>query len=585
MNLLLDPWIPVRLRNGARERISPVRLSDPDVVAFDADRPDFNGALAQFAIGLLQSATTVNSASEWRTCFKVPPNADTLGEWFAPITHAFVFDGDGARFMQDRSLKSGEFCDISGLLIDAPGANAIEKNTDHFVKRTHAETICPDCAAMALLTLQINAPEGGPGHFTSVRGGGPLTTLVWPAASDSVSLWHGLWLNVRERKSFVELSGDATTAAPHLRFPWLSDVAVVQALDGKTAPAQVHPDHVFWAMPRPIRLDFEYGSEGVCDLCARSTSKRLQRYVRRQYGFNYKGAWEHPLSPYYEGKEGWLALHPQPGGLGYRHWLAWVAGKGVNGKGAVKQARVVAYALEQRASQLGARLGLWAFGYDTKAAKIRCWYESRIPLYGLADCSKDLQRVVEVEVGQYLAGAELAVYFLRTGVKDAWFGADARGDFSHIDASFWSTTEAAFYRQLEMRIGAARDAQDFDRFVAAEQWLKLLRQAVMKLFDEVFVGAGAIERQHPRRSAQARRKLLAGLHGNKLRESLGLPVADASAKKVKKSSQKTTEKLTEKLTQKPIENPSQELTTEPTREPVPPPLTGADGAQLNLELS
>jgi CRISPR system Cascade subunit CasA len=178
---------------------------------------------------------------------------------------------------------------------------------------------------------------------------------------------------------------------------------------------------------------------------------------------------------------------------------------------------------------------LWAFGYDMDNMKARCWYESRIPLYGLADCPKDVQREVEVEVGQHLAAAELAAFFLRSGVKDAWFGADARGDFSHIDASFWGSTEPAFYRQLERRIAAARDGQEFDRTAAAEQWLATLKQAITRLFDEVFVGAGAIERQHPRRAAEARRKLMAGLRGNKLRESLGLPVSEPAAKKARKT--------------------------------------------------
>ena len=569
MNLLLDPWIPVRLRNGAREKISPDRIADPDVVAFDADRPDFNGALAQFAIGLLQCATPVNSASEWRARFKVPPTADMLKAWFAPIQYAFVFDGDDARFMQDRSLQGDEFNDIAGLLIDAPGANTVKNNGDHFVKRARVQGVCTDCAALALLTLQINAPSGGAGHRTGLRGGGPLTTLVWLAASDSTSLWHGLWLNVRERDSFLALSGDVTTVGPHLRFPWLADVAAVQTLKGETSPVQLHPDHVYWAMPRRIRLDFKHTSDGVCDLCAQPSTGRVQRYVTETYGLNYKGAWEHPLSPYYETKEGWLPLHPQPGGLGYRQWLAWVAGAGVDAKRPRKRARVVAHALEQRGSQLGAGLSLWAFGYDMDNMKARCWYESRVPLYGLADCPKDLQRAVEVEVGQYLAAAELAVYFLRTGVKDAWFGADARGDFSHIDASFWSGTEDAFYRQLEQRLAAARDGQVFDRFVAAEQWLTLLKQAVMKLFDEVFVGAGAIERQHPGRAAQARRKLSGGMHSDKVRESLGLPASDTAGKKAKKPNQKPT--------QKPIQ--------EPRQEPVLPPPTNSGDAQLNLGLS
>jgi len=536
MNLLHDPWMPVRLRNGTREWISPERLSDRDVVAFDADRPDFNGALAQFAIGLLQTATPANSASEWRQWFKVPPPVATLREWFVPIEEAFVFDGDGPRFMQDRNLQAGEFSDIGGLLIESPGENTIKNNGDHFVKRGHVEALCPQCAAMALLTLQINAPSGGAGHRTGLRGGGPLTTLLGVEAGPSNSLWHGLWLNVRERDSFLALCGDRMRTTPYARFPWLAEITAIQKLDGETTPAQVHPDHVFWAMPRRIRLDFEHVSAGACDACARWSEHRLQRYATRNYGLNYKGAWEHPLSPYYETKEGWLPLHPQPGGLGYRQWLGWVAGAGVDAKRSRKRARVVQHALDDRGRQLGANLSLWAFGYDMDNMKARCWYESRIPLYGLAACATDVQREVETEVGQHLAAAELVAFFLRSAVKDAWFGSDARGDFSHIDASFWGSTEPAFYRQLEKRITAARDGRDFDRGAAAEQWLATLQQVVMRLFDEVFVGAGAIERQHPRRAAEARRKLMAGLRGNKLRESLGLLVAEPAAKKAKKSS-------------------------------------------------
>ena len=539
MNLLIDSWMPVRLRSGARDWISPARLSDPDVVAFDADRPDFNGALAQFAIGLLQSATSVNSSTEWRACFKVPPTAATLEAWFAPIQFAFVFDGDGARFMQDRSLQTEKFTDISRLLIDSPGVNTEEENKDHFVKRGRVEAICPECAALALLTLQINAPSGGSGLRTGVRGGGPLTTLVWLAASDSRSLWHDLWLNVRERDSFVALSGDSTSVGPHLRFPWLADIKAIQeSPDGATAPAQVHPDHVFWAMPRRIRLDFKHVCDGLCDLCARPSTGRVQRYFSRKHGLNYEGAWEHPLSPYYEGKDGWLPVLMQPSGLGYQYWLAWVAGAGVEAKPPRKPARVVAHALEQRGSQLGANLSLWAFGYDMDNMKARCWYESRIPLYGLTDCTKELQQAVEVEVGQFLTAAVAAGKILVTGVKAAWFSRGVRGNFDHVNASFWSATETAFYRLLESRISAARDLQDFDRFAAAEQWLVLLRQVVLRLFKDVFVSAGAIERQQPRRAALAYQALKRGLDDDKLRSTLGLPVAVRATKKPRKANQK-----------------------------------------------
>ena len=89
MNLLHEPWLPVRRRDGSREWIAPDRLSDPDIVAFDAARPDFNGALAQFAIGLLQTTTPMDSPIVWKQLFTTPPDAATLNNWFAPVAAVF----------------------------------------------------------------------------------------------------------------------------------------------------------------------------------------------------------------------------------------------------------------------------------------------------------------------------------------------------------------------------------------------------------------------------------------------------------------------------------------------------------------
>ena len=106
MNLLHDPWMPVRGADGQRHWITPDRLGEPQWRAFDADRPDFNGALAQFAIGLLQTTTPVADVIEWRNRLKSPPDQATLAAWFSPAATAFHLDGDGPRFMQDRDLGS-----------------------------------------------------------------------------------------------------------------------------------------------------------------------------------------------------------------------------------------------------------------------------------------------------------------------------------------------------------------------------------------------------------------------------------------------------------------------------------------------
>ena len=522
MNLLHEPWLPVRRRDGTREWIAPDRLSDPDNVGFDADRSDFNGALAQFAIGLLQTTTLMDSPIAWKQLFANPPDAATLNNWFAPVTAAFEFDGDGARFMQDFSLKpdEGTVNEISALLIESSGENALKNNTDHFIKRRHVAAICPHCAAIALLTLQINAPSGGAGHRTGLRGGGPLTTLI--ISQPQRSLWHDLWLNVRERSLFLAQCGDATKGAPHFSFPWLAANTAIQKDAGETAPIQVHPAHVFWAMPRRIRLDFDAVYTGECEICRQTSERLVRQYVTKNYGLNYKGAWDHPLSPYYETKEGWLPLHPQPGGLGYRHWLAWVLGMHSDKK-KQRRARVVDYILDRQLKQIGGELRLWAFGYDMDNMKARCWYESTLPLFGLADCGPDAQRRVESEVGLWLAGAEMAAFYLRIAVKDAWFNVEARGDFSAIDASFWSGTEPDFYRQLKSLIEIIRENRELDAVSVRDAWQRLLIKAAIDLFDDGIVGAGQVERQNPHRIAKAFQQLRRNLYGPKMRQTLGLP--------------------------------------------------------------
>src|SRR5699024_5547871 len=100
---------------------------------------------------------------------------DELATALQPLAPAFELDGDGPRFMQDRDpLRDATPASVNGLLIEAPGNNGIKNNTDLFVKRGQVETLCPSCAAMALFTLQVNAPSGGAGYRVGLRGGGPL---------------------------------------------------------------------------------------------------------------------------------------------------------------------------------------------------------------------------------------------------------------------------------------------------------------------------------------------------------------------------------------------------------------------------
>lgn len=540
MNLLNEAWIPVRRKNGIQDWIAPWQINEPDIVALDARRPDFNGALVQFLIGLVQTTTPMNSDGEWQRWYDAPPSAETLKDWFRSVINAFEFDGDGARFMQDFSLrtdseKDSEFNDIGFLLIEAPGENSLKENKDHFIKRGFASGLCSHCAATALFTLQTNAPSGGNGHFTSIRGGGPLTTLI--VATPARSLWHTVWLNVRERTSFLGSCGDASKNALHFIFPWLTDMHTIQATGGKTAPIQVHPAHVFWGMPRRIRLDQDNTVSGRCDTCGRESEKLLTRYITKPKGFDYKGAWKHPLSPYYESKpEEWLPMHPQPGGLGYKLWLGWVLGVQEDKK-KIQPASQVSHVLEEGRHK--GKFRLWVFGYDMDNMKARCWYESTFPLYGLAECNKNGRKLIQTGVANWITAADHVAFLLRSAVRSAWFseGAEVKGDWGFVDAAFWSRTESGFFRLLSELVAQAQNESDEDTSARLQrpnnQWRTELIEAALELFDGELVGSAPIERQNPRRVAEAYNRLRASLYGGKLKEILGLPVEEISKPKKK----------------------------------------------------
>ena len=538
MNLLDEKWIPVRRANGQQDWIAPCQIAESDIVALDARRPDFNGALIQFLIGLIQTTTPMDSETEWSQWDKNPPSMEDLQQWFQPVRDAFMFDGDGARFMQDFELrtdgtKDKDLNNISALLIEAPGDNTLKENKDHFIKRGSVNALCLHCTATALFALQTNAPSGGQGHNTSIRGGGPLTTLI--KGADDV-LWHLVWLNIKPRSQFLSANGDQTRGSLQHIFPWTGTMSAVQPAGSQLTPIQVHPAHAFWGMPRRIRLDFERLSQGNCDCCGRPSDSLVSYYATKPKGFDYKGGWLHPLSPYYENKPGeMLPLHPQPGGIGYKHWLAWLLGL-QGDKKKVQPASIISYVLDVGRLH-GKQHRLWAFGYDMDNMKARCWYESTLPLYGVAEKNVDGRNLLQREVARWIDAADQAAFLLRSAVKSAWLGdnAEARGDFSFIDSHFWSATEKHFYLLLQQLIDQANNEDDDPVLQPMrEQWRSTLISTVEKLFDANFIGVAPIEQQNPRRTAEAFKRLRASLHNNKLKELLKLPV-EKPAKSGKKS--------------------------------------------------
>lgn len=506
MNLLNDQWLPICRKCGTREQIAPWQITDnietDPVVKLNSPRPDFNGALVQFFIGLLQTAFAPKDDYEWMKYYETPPSTQILQDAFLQYEHAFNVDGGGPRFMQDYDLADGERKEIGALLIEEPGANTLRENKDHFIKRGKAEALGVGTAVTALLTLQLNAPSGGAGHRTSIRGGGPMTTLLVPDVLRNPqhnTLWHLAWLNVLPKKEFERLCGNPDKNDDESIFPWLGPTRTSDKKGRDTTSEDVHPLQVYWSMPRRIRLDFTEADNGTCSITGKKAFL-LRHFTAKNYGINYSGPWRHPLSPYRFDTEGMsLPLHPQPDGLGYRHWLGLALGE----KEGVVPASVVHHHCFKSGIRSRIKTQLWVFGYDMDNMKARGWHEAHMPLYHLENPYRDI--FVDT-VRDLLSATGLVADNLRGSLKNAWFKpkAKVRGDLSFIANSFWHNTEHDFYTLLDRLYSVVTQGED--ETALCQSWFLVLHKASLGLFD-IWVVSGSVEDGDPKRIALARRDL------------------------------------------------------------------------------
>lgn len=518
MNLVKDAWLPFKLRSGDEEVLPLSIICDPEVVDFALPRADFQGAAYQFAIGLLQTVFAPNDRFDWQDLYIKPPSPEELQIAFDRAEHAFNVTGEGPLFMQDFDTMSNvKEVPVAGLLIDAPGGNALKLNTDHFVKRKNCSTLSLEMAVLALFTLQINAPAGGQGHRTGLRGGGPLTTLITPQKSDT-SLWQKLWLNVINREYFKYPDPDLRSAA---LFPWLGKTKTSGKEGIEIYHSDVHELHVYWAMPRRIRLIVNH-AECECDLCGKNSPYTVASYRTLNYGNNYTGTWEHPLTPYKwfpeTPEKEHLSLKGQPGGITYKTWDALtLAGKSKKGK----EGQIPALVVQAYSSLLSARIldfmseipRLWAFGYDMDNMKARCWYSETMPLFAV---QPEMQEDVLIVVKELRELAENCLWQCRSQVKSAWFEkpGDVKGDFSFIDLAFWQRTESQFFKTVQHVIENSIDGDPDLAPLQADEWLKTLRLVVTDIFDEFVLSELGSERSTAKR-IQSRRALMGWLYGGK----------------------------------------------------------------------
>jgi len=537
MNLILDPWVPIRDNVGTVRDISPLELASTEPVALDlaALRPDFNGALAQFLIGLLQLVAS-DQGDDWKAVMNgaQPLPVDELRKW----AQHFEFDTGDWRVMQDTQLTDNDGGnDIDTLFLESPGANAVRNNSDLFVKRRDPSALSLAIAAQTLIALQMNAPAGGQGNRTSLRGGGPVSYLWWPSQRDglAVPLWQKVWANVQALDGGCRRGCVLPWTAPCLTSEGSKDVIAQLSVRFGALSNKENAALCFFATPRRIRLAFNDGTN--CSISG-THGRGATSYVAKNFGANYLShQFQHPLSSYYELKDQWLPTHLSDAGFSYVDWVH------AQRSGEALRAPSVLEGIHRRRVErwLGSKSDapIWAFGYKMDNMKCEGWHEARFPV--LVGLTPDAANTLFEQANLLIAASNACISALRRALRKAWSDEGKKGDTSVGERRLLSETEAYFYQSLG-RI-AEKPAATTDDAAAREQvkldWQKRLSSAARKVY-ELLAQEGDARCESLKvmqRSAQAHRQLDLSLY-IELPKALGMANAAKSGKSGKATRRK-----------------------------------------------
>jgi len=429
LNLITDPWIPVLDTAGQRRVIAPWQMADAALVRPDWPRADLNLGCLELLIGLVFLADPPADLRDWRA--RTAPDPERLRARLAPYAPAFNLTGEGPLFLQDLDPLEGSPNPPDMLFIDSAGAQTAKNNADLMVRRDRYPALDPALAAMALYTFQAHAPSGGAGNRTSMRGGGPMVTLVDPGQG----MWALIWANTP-----CGVPG-ALRDLPWMRRTQVSDKGqLVPPPEGQRFGVEA-----FFGMPRRLRLVGDDAITGV---------------IQRPYGTNYTH-WMHPLTPHYRLKVDteWLPKHPRAGVFGYRHWLGILAEDATD---LTECARSVTD-WGERGGDGEVRVAGWAMDN----MKPRDFVLSIAPVVALDEDGEAVLRGM-------IRAAEAAGVALRGALEPVLAGGESR---EAEREAFFVQTEGAFRAGLEALKAGTAPAR------VAGDWLAVLRDQAMGQFD------------------------------------------------------------------------------------------------------
>jgi len=434
MNLLKEPWIPVRGNDGTgafRLLTYQQFLCEPGNWQVSLSRDDMELACVQLLVCMTQVMFLPESDKVLRERIAAALGIKEFEDGVKPCHDWFDLDHPTQPFMQSRGVKATENTPIQKLLIGLPEGN----NHAFFNMVREVDHLSGPLAAIALFNQASNSPSFGGGFKGSLRGGAPITTLVYGADLRSM-----VWRNVLTR--------------PRLSARQISMPGLIRDKPTWVAPIQekavIHWNEIglsrglFW-QPAQIEL-IKADQLAPCDVLGGKAVQGYGGFRKKKFKFTVEGFWPHP--------HGAMAINltkePPKKFLSFTTTApAWtlmaefVVPKGINERDST-EGSVPAGAIVQGEELGESDLHLMVGGYRAKKASV---LERRHELMSLArgwqDDKDRLPKLVAIgkEAKKALCGK---LYFAVQGNK----GKGLQG----IGAAIHETAEKLFYAQTESLI-------------------------------------------------------------------------------------------------------------------------------------
>ncbi len=282
MNLLKAPWIPVRADSGTGAFCLLTYqqfLCEQKNWQVSLPRDDLELACVQLLVCMTQVMFLPEDDKILRTRISKTLSPEDFEVGINPYLDWFDLDHPTQPFMQSRGVKSAENTPIQKLLIGLPEGN----NHAFFNEAGEVRNLSGSLAAITLFNQASNCPSFGGGFKGSLRGGAPITTLVY-GANLRETVWRNVLTRPRIAKRQIAMPGfeydQPSWVKPILEkstIPW-NDIGLIRGL--------------FWQPARVELVKSEVLSP--CDVLGGDAVQGYSGFRKEKFNFTVEGVWPHP---------------------------------------------------------------------------------------------------------------------------------------------------------------------------------------------------------------------------------------------------------------------------------------------------